>query len=91
MVGILAGSLLLVALVPFLPLMLLTWSAYHRDVALVETEIRASNRHIAVLAAGSLDTLVRQLRDEARVARELGGEDLPLPLTGVGWELRTEN
>jgi hypothetical protein len=87
LIGILAGSLLLVALVPFLPLALLTWSAYHREVGLVEAEIRASNRHIAVIAGTYLDTLLRQIAEEARVAGELPRSTLPPSLTGVGWEL----
>ena len=74
------------ALVPFLPLTLLTWSAYTRDVRLVEAEIRASNRHIAVLAGSYLDTLVRRVREEARVAEALTPNSLPPPLAGVGWE-----
>ena len=88
---ILAASLLLVALVPFLPLSLLTWTGYHRDVELVETEIRASNRHIAMLAGTYLDTLIRQVRDEARVAADLAPGTPPPPLTGVAWEIVREN
>jgi signal transduction histidine kinase len=87
LIGVLAASLMLVALVPFLPLSLLTWSTYHREVELVETEIRASNRHIAVLAGTYLDTLVRQVREEARLAGALGRDTLPPLLTGIGWEL----
>jgi len=73
--------------VPFLPLTLLTWFAYQREVELVETEIRASNRHIAVLAGTYLETLVRQIREEARVFEALAPGILPPPLAGVGWEL----
>ena len=87
LVSILAASLLLVALVPFLPLTLLTWSAYHHEVTLVEAEIRSSNRHIAVIAGNYLDTLLRQIAEEARVAGELLHDTLPPSLMGVGWEL----
>ncbi len=83
----LAASILLVAVVPFLPLTLLTWRGYGRDVALVEAEIRASNRHIAMLAGAYLDTLIRQVRDEIRVAAALAPDELPPRLTGVDWEL----
>ncbi|HSL19768.1 MAG TPA: ATP-binding protein [Methylomirabilota bacterium] len=83
----LAVSLLLVALVPFLPLGLLTWSGYLGDVERVEAEIRGANRHIAMLAGTYLDTLVRQIRDEAGVAAELRPEVPPPPLTGVAWEI----
>jgi signal transduction histidine kinase len=87
LISILGASLLLVALVPFLPLTLLTWSAYQREVELVESEIRASNRHIAVIAGTYLDTLLRQVREEARVAEALAPDTLPPPLVGVSWEL----
>ncbi|HSN55139.1 MAG TPA: ATP-binding protein [Candidatus Sulfomarinibacteraceae bacterium] len=83
----LAVSLLLVALVPFLPLGLLTWFGYLGDVERVEAEIRGANRHIAMLAGTYLDTLLRQVRDEARVAAELRPEVPPPPLTGVAWEI----
>ncbi len=85
--GILAASLLLVALVPFLPLTLLTLLAYHRDVEAVESEISASNRQIAVIAGNFLDVLLRQVREEGRIADALAGGSLPPPLAGVAWEL----
>ena len=89
--GILAASLLLVALVPFLPLTLLTLSAYHRDVEAVESEISASNRQIAVIAGNFLDVLLRTIREEGRVADALATGQLPPPLTGVAWELVAED
>jgi signal transduction histidine kinase len=89
--GILAASLLLVALVPFLPLTLLTLSAYHRDVESVESEISASNRQIAVIAGNFLDVLLRQIREEGRVADALATGQLPPPLAGVAWELVSED
>jgi signal transduction histidine kinase len=79
--------LLLVALVPFLPLSLLTWFGFQREVELVEAEVRDSNQLIAVLAGTYLDTLIRQIRDGARVAEALGTVTLPPPLAGVDWEL----
>ena len=85
--GVLAGSLLLVALVPFLPLAILTWSGYHREVERVEEEIRAANRHIAVLAGNYLETLLRQLRQEALIAERLASPTLPPPPIGADWEL----
>jgi signal transduction histidine kinase len=85
--GILAASLLLVALVPFLPLALLTLSAYHRDVEAVESEISASNRQIAVIAGNFLDVLLRQIKNEERIADALATGELPPPLAGVAWEL----
>ncbi len=85
--GILAASLLLVSLVPFLPLTLLTWFGFHREVEAVEAEVRASNRHIAVLAGTYLDTLIRQLREGAQVDGAPGTETLPPSLAGIDWEM----
>jgi signal transduction histidine kinase len=86
-VGVLAASLLLVALVPFLPLALLSWSAYHRDVAAVESEISASNRQIAVIAGNLVDALLRRIREEGRASGSLANGELPPSLDGAAWEL----
>ena len=86
-VGVLAASLLLVALIPFLPLALLSWSAYHRDVAAVESEISASNRQIAAIAGNLVDALLRRIREEGRAAGSVPNGELPPPLAGAAWEL----
>ena len=89
--GILGQSLILVALVPFLPIAWLTWHDYGDEAARIEAETQETNRQIAELAAGSLDGLVRQVRDRAMIA--LGGhvkwptDPLPSGLPGVRWEL----
>ncbi len=79
--GILALSLALVALIPFLPLAYLTWSAYAEDVARVEREIEDANRQIARLAANYLDELVMRVRHEAD-----GPRALPAVSGAVRWE-----
>jgi len=87
-VGVLAASLLLVALIPFLPLALLSWSAYHRDVAAVESEISASNRQIAAIAGNLVDALLRRIREEGRAAGSVPNGELPPPLAappGSSW------
>jgi len=80
--AVLAVSLLLVALVPFLPLAVLVWWSYHEDLARIEEEIRASNRHIAVLAGHYLETLLRQVREEISVFERMSTAGLPPRLTG---------
>ena len=85
-VSVLAVSLLLVALVPFLPLAVLAWWSYHQDLARIEEEIRASNRHIAVLAGHYLETLLRQVREEISVYEKTSTPGLPPRLEGVVWE-----
>lgn len=85
-VTVLAVSLLLVALVPFLPLAVLAWWSYHQDVARIEQEIRASNRHIAVLAGHYLETLLGQVREEITLAERMSTPGLPPRLAGVAWE-----
>lgn len=82
--GVLTRSLLLVTLVPFLPLGWLTWHGYRSEVAGVEREIQGSNRHIALLAAASLATLL----DRVEVARQIGTGPAALPPApeGVRWE-----
>ena len=85
-VGVLAASLLLVALIPFLPLAVLAWWSYHQDVARIEGEIRASNRHIAVLAGHYLETLLGQVREEISVSESMSSPGLPPRLEGVVWE-----
>ena len=79
---ILAVSLALGALIPFLPLAYLTWRAYAGDVARVEREIEDTNRQIARLAANYLDELVLRIKQEASANRA----DLPSPSGGVRWE-----
>jgi signal transduction histidine kinase len=79
---ILALSLALGALIPFLPLAYLTWSAYGADVARVEREIEDSNRQIARLAANYLDGLVLRIRQEATDGPHL----LPAASGAVRWE-----
>jgi len=81
--AILAVSLQLVALVPFLPLAPLTWSAYHRDVEAVESETSDSNRHIAVVAGNALDALPRQIQQEGRLVGALPARELPSASAGV--------
>ena len=80
---ILALSLALGTLVPFLPLAYFTWSAYEEDVARVEHEIEESNRQIARLAANRLDELVLRTRREALATAE---GSLPAPSSAVRWE-----
>jgi signal transduction histidine kinase len=80
---ILALSLALGTLVPFLPLACLTWSAYERDVERVEREIEESNRQIARLVANHLDEIVLRTRREALAA---AGGSLPPPSSAVRWE-----
>lgn len=86
LVAILATALLLVALVPFLPLATLAWVAYRGEVDRVEDEIRASNRHIALLAGRYLETLLRQIADEIVVYEGVEAAGLPPQLPGVAWE-----
>ena len=86
----LAASLLLVALVPFLPLAVLAWWSFHEEVALVEQGIQASNRHIALLTGRYLETLLRQIREETVIYETLLITGLPPPMPGVAWE-RVEN
>ena len=85
--AILAASLLLVALVPFLPLALLTWSAYHRDVEAVEAEISDSNRHLAVIAGSVLDALLQHVRHQGGATGALAAGGLPPAPAGAAWEL----
>ena len=86
LVRTLAASLLLVALVPFLPLAAFAWWGYHGEVARIEQGIRASNRHIAVLAGHYLETLLRQVRGELEVHGAAPLELLPPAMAGVAWE-----
>jgi signal transduction histidine kinase len=87
---ILAISLALVTLVPFLPLAVLTWRAYQAEVVLLEQEIRATNRQTALLAAGSLESIVQQVRDDILIAVtgrvHWSSDPLPPPVAGVCWE-----
>ncbi len=78
--------MLLVALVPFVPLAVFAWWGYHDEVTRIEQEIRASNRHIALLADHYLETLVRQAREEISVYGDVSSKRLPPPLKGVAWE-----
>ena len=65
LVWLLARVLLLLVIVPFLPLAWLTFTGHRDEVARVEGEIQASNRHIAALASEYLTGLVASLRREA--------------------------
>jgi signal transduction histidine kinase len=71
---ILAFSLILVTLVPFLPLAVLTLRAYRGDVALLEQEIRATNRQTALLAAAVLGGIAQQA-GPARPRAAIGDTD----------------
>jgi signal transduction histidine kinase len=86
----LAISLALVALIPFLPLAMLAWRSYAADVALLEQEIRAANRQIALLAASFLAGVDRQVRDDVLLALtghvRWPSDPLPPPIAGVRWE-----
>jgi signal transduction histidine kinase len=73
-------------LVPFLPVAVLAWWSYHEEVGRVGQEIRASNRHIALLAGRYLETMLRQVREEISVHERSTGRSLPPPLVGVAWE-----
>jgi signal transduction histidine kinase len=86
LVTTLAASLLLVALVPFLPLAAFAWWGYHEEVARIEQGIRASNRHIAVLAGHYLESLLRQVREELAVHGAASMPVLPPAVSGVRWE-----
>ena len=66
LMGVLAGSLLLVALVPFLPLAMLTWSGYHREVKRLEEEIRAAARVAPVTRPSRMASLVRSAAKRAK-------------------------
>lgn len=81
----LARALLLVTLIPFLPLAWLTWHGYRSEVGRVEREIQGSNRHIAQLAAASLEALLVHV-DAAR--GQVGADPTALPPApeGVRWE-----
>ena len=79
--------MLLVALVPFAPLAVFAWWGYHDEVARIEQEIRASNRHIALLGGHYLETVVHQAREEISVYGDISSKRLPPALTGVEWEL----
>jgi signal transduction histidine kinase len=83
---ILAASLLLVALVPFLPLAILAWWGYHEDVDRIETEIRGANRHIAQLAGNYLDSLLRRIHAEISAHESSAAPSLPPAFSGVAWE-----
>jgi signal transduction histidine kinase len=82
---ILAVSLALGTLIPFLPLAFLTWRSYSNDVSRIEQEIEESNRQIARLAANSLDALVARVRLEASESAEKSPR-LPEGLGTVLWE-----
>ncbi len=92
---LLAFSLILVTLVPFLPLAILTYRAYRADVALLEQEIRATNRQTALLAASLLDGIVRQVRDDLLIAItgrvHWTSDPFPPPVAGVRWEALDRN
>lgn len=86
LVAVLAVALLLVTLVPFLPLAGLAWWGYHDEVVRIEQGIRASNRHIALLAGRYLETMLRQVREEIAVYETSSVPGLPPPISGVAWE-----
>jgi len=84
--GVLAEVLILLTLLPFLPLIYLSWRGFREDVAGLEQEIGSANRHIAMLAAGSLETRLRLVANEARVAGAATRVGLPEAVDGVWWE-----
>jgi len=87
LVGLLARFVAAAALLPFLPLGALTWHEYRRDVARVEAEIQHSNRHIAVLAARYLESVVQRIREAAEEAAAVPGSGALPPSVGhVAWE-----
>jgi signal transduction histidine kinase len=60
--------------------------AYRGEVDRVEDEIRASNRHIALLAGRYLETLLRQIGDEIVLYEGVEAAGLPPRLPGMAWE-----
>ena len=84
------GRLLAVAaLVPFLPLALLTIASYRSELVDVEQEIQESNRQIAALAVTYLDTLVDRIEHEARQRTPTAA--LPSAWPVARWERVTED
>lgn len=84
--GVLARSLLLVTLIPFVPMGVLTLATYRAEVRRVETDILAANRQIATLAANHLDGLMREVRRTEELLQAAAAPELPLAIPGVRWE-----
>lgn len=84
--GVLARSLLLVTLIPFVPMGVLTFVTYRAEVRRVETDILAANRQIATLAANHLDGLVREVRRTEELLQATAAPELPPAIPGVRWE-----
>jgi|YNPBryunderm2012_1023409.scaffolds.fasta_scaffold05262_4 signal transduction histidine kinase len=84
--GLLARSFFLVALIPFVPLALLTFTTYRQEVGRVEADILAANRQVATLAANHLDGLLREVRRTGELFRPASVTELPPPIPGVHWE-----
>ena len=84
--GILGLSLALVTLVPFLPIVWLTWAGYREDVARVEEAIQGANQHIAELAQAYLGGVLRQARLTLEASEAAGAAPLPEGPPAVQWE-----
>lgn len=85
--GVLVWSLILAILIPFLPLVYLTYQGYRQDIARVEGGIQETNRQMAVLAANYVETFVERLREDARHATRGGAPVLPRATEALRWEL----
>ncbi|MBI5528521.1 MAG: hypothetical protein HY897_19485 [Deltaproteobacteria bacterium] len=86
---ILALSILLVTLIPFLPLGYLIWTGYRSEIAGLEGEIQAANRQVARLAANYLESVLSDIREKALRAAAGSGKDGGLPdgPPVVNWEV----
>jgi signal transduction histidine kinase len=83
---ILALSILLVTLIPFLPLGYLIWAGYRSEVAGLESEIQATNGQVARLAANYLESVLGEIREKALGAAADGDRGLPEGPPVVDWE-----
>jgi signal transduction histidine kinase len=79
-------AVVLVTLLPFVPLLYLTWSGYREDIARVEGEIRSSNEDVANLASHYVEQLVQQMEQAAAAASKSAPPVLPRGPSAVAWE-----
>ena len=86
---VMGWSLLLVALIPFLPMAFMSWMDYQRSVGQIEQEIQSTNQQLARLAGHYLDRFLSQVRQEAQQITSYP-DDLPALSPGspaIRWEV----